>query len=67
MLWKPSAVQLRNVKQKNAGSFFTAKQVKDSAALKQAGLAEICFFVHFLGLEDNQLKSIVDSELLVGP
>ena len=36
MVWRPSAVQLRNVKQKNCGSYFTARQVQDSPALRQA-------------------------------
>lgn len=37
MLWKPAAVQLKNVKAKNCGSFFSARQVKESGALREAG------------------------------
>jgi len=37
MLWKPAAVQMRNVKAKNCGSFFSARQVKESGALREAG------------------------------
>lgn len=36
MLWKPGNVQLKNVKNKNAGSYFTAKQVLESPAVDQA-------------------------------
>jgi len=40
MLWKPSTVQLRNVKAKNCGSFFLAKQVKESPAVREVGLVK---------------------------
>lgn len=36
MLWKPGSVQLKNVKPKNVGSYFTASQIFDSPAVKQA-------------------------------
>eukprot|EP00435_Cladocopium_sp_Y103_P068767 s95_g32.t1 len=38
MLWKAAAVQLRNVKARNAGSYFPASQILESDALKQAWL-----------------------------
>ena len=40
MLWKPSTVQLRNVKAKNCGSFFLAKQVKEPPAVREVGLVK---------------------------
>eukprot|EP00435_Cladocopium_sp_Y103_P038406 s2591_g10.t1 len=36
MVWKPSAVQLRNVKNKNCGSYFDAKVIHDSPVVQQA-------------------------------
>ena len=45
MVWKPSAVQLRNVKQKSCGSYFTAKQILESPLIHQAQPQR--FFVFF--------------------
>jgi hypothetical protein len=39
MLWKAASVQLRNVKARNAGSYFPASQILGSDALKQAWLS----------------------------
>jgi len=36
MLWKPTTVQLRNVKSKNVGSYFDANQILESPAVEQA-------------------------------
>lgn len=36
MVWKPSAVQLRNVKNKNCGSYFEAGVIRDSPVVEQA-------------------------------
>lgn len=38
MVWKPSNIQLRNVKQKNGASYFSAALVKESPVIQQAGL-----------------------------
>ena len=38
MVWKPSAVQLRNVKSKNCASYFDARQIRESEAVDQARL-----------------------------
>lgn len=36
MIWKPSAVQLRNVKSSNCASYFDASQILQSPAVNQA-------------------------------
>lgn len=49
MLWKAASVQLKNVKARNAGSYFPASQILGSDALKQAWLsmpAKIVSYVH---------------------
>lgn len=41
MVWKPANVQLKNVKGKNAASYFSAKAIDDSEAVTQVGAWEI--------------------------
>ena len=41
MLWKPSNIQVKNVKQKTCASYFDAKQCLESPVVKQAGLQRL--------------------------
>ena len=43
MIWKPSNVQIRNLKAKNCASYFDAKQVLESKAVLQASSLNIFF------------------------
>ena len=59
MVWKPSNVQLRNVKQKNGASYFNAALVKESPVIQQAGLMSKPPQVH--------LKEVMTYELSLEP